>query len=228
MEKPIFENANELSKAVIRIEPDYETFVPEDFRQDPNGYFETKGKNIKPGEIKRDGAGKIEEDPTAVKELPVWRDSEGNELTVIGKRVNPNKGSVRDSGDPSYESKVIKELASAGLPSAKLVAESEQEGTFLSFTERVKGLGWYEKNIFKEKGLSEADIENLKGQAEHLMSEMQKQFEDAGISRGWKLKDMVFDIDFENIKVRSIIPTDWERTKIDSKKLEEYKNKHGK
>ena len=44
-----------------------------------------------------------------------------------------------------------------------------------------------------------------------------------GIIRKWKLKDMVLDVDFESKKVVGITPTDWERTKINSNKLEEYK-----
>lgn len=45
------------------------------------------------------------------------------------------------------------------------------------------------------------------------MEQLKKKFEEAGIIRTWKLKDMVFDIDIENKTIRSIVPTDWERTK---------------
>jgi hypothetical protein len=31
---------------------------------------------------------------------------------------------------------------------------------------------------------------------------------------------MIFDVDLENIKIRKVTPTDWERTKIDRQKLE--------
>ena len=43
---------------------------------------------------------------------------------------------------------------------------------------------------------------------------MKSLFEQSGVVRGWKLKDMVFQIDVENKKVISVVPTDWERTKI--------------
>ena len=61
------------------------------------------------------------------------------------------------------------------------------------------------------------------------MEELQSQFEEAGITRGWKLKDMVFDIDVENKRIVGMTPTDWERTKIDKERFEvvyEQKQKH--
>ena len=88
-------------------------------------------------------------------------------------------------------------------------------------------LGWYGKDAvkLKEKGYSDEDIENLKRQAETLMMELQRRFEEAGISRGWKLKDMIFDIDIKNKIINGIVPADWERTKIDVEKLEKYRRK---
>ena len=57
------------------------------------------------------------------------------------------------------------------------------------------------------------------------MIELQQHFEEAGIIRSWKLKDMIFNIDIENKRINGIVPTDWERTKIDEKKLEKYRRR---
>jgi hypothetical protein len=46
------------------------------------------------------------------------------------------------------------------------------------------------------------------------MSELKTQFDTAGVVRSWKLKDMVFEVDVENKKIASMVPTDWERTRI--------------
>jgi SpoVK/Ycf46/Vps4 family AAA+-type ATPase len=91
--------------------------------------------------------------------------------------------------------------------------------------EKVQGIGWYEKDALhlKEKGYTDEDIEALKRQAEEQMLALQARFEEAGIERGWKLKDMIFDIDIESKTIRGITPVDWERTKINKEKLEAYK-----
>lgn len=140
----------------------------------------------------------MREDPTAVKELPAWTNPNGQELRTIGKKVNIEKNKIRESGDPFYEYKVM---------------------------EKVQGIGWYGKDALglKEKGYTDEDIGNLKKQAEATMAELQQRFEKAGIVRGWKLKDMVFDIDIKNKQIIGIVPTDWERTKIDTERLEKYK-----
>jgi len=38
----------------ITVESDYDVFIPNEFRENPFGYFESEGKNIKSGEIKID------------------------------------------------------------------------------------------------------------------------------------------------------------------------------
>ncbi len=221
-----FESGIELEpKAKIEVEPGLDGFVPEEFRQNPVEYFDNKGQNIKSGEIKRDETGRVREDPTAVKELPVWTDANGQELRTIGKRVNIEKGKVRESGDPFYEYKIMETVTGVGLPAPRPVAKAEQQGMHLIVMEKVQGIGWYEKDALKlkEKGYSDEDVENLKRQAETMMTELQRRFEEAGIIRDWKLKDMIFDIEAKRIK--GIVPTDWERTKIDEGKLEEYRKK---
>jgi len=213
-ENPTFESKEVGSEAKIEVNPGFENFVPSEFRQNPLEYFEKEGQNIKSGEIKRDETGRVREDPTAVKVLPTWIDESGQELQTIGKRINIEKGEVGESSDPFYEYRIMETVTSIGLPAPHPVAKIVME--------KVQGLGWREKDALKlkEKGYSDEDIENLKRQAETMMVELQQRFEEAGIIRGWKLKDMIFDIDIENKKINKIVPVDWERTKIDAKKLE--------
>ena len=77
---PTFESKESEPKAKIEVESGLDGFVPDEFRQNPVEYFESRGQNIKSGEIKRDETGRVREDPTAVKELPVWTDAGGQEL----------------------------------------------------------------------------------------------------------------------------------------------------
>ncbi len=225
-ETPNFEsNIEKKPQAKIEIESDFEELIPEDFKNDPLGYFESRGQNIKSGEIKRDETGRVREDPTAVKELPSWLDSEGNQVQTIGKKVNIKKGKVGESGDPFYEYHIMEIVREAGLPSPRPIAKAEQDGSHLIIMEKAQGIGWHGKDTrhLKENGYTDNDIETLKQQAEEKMTALQKNFEEAGIERGWKLKDMIFDLDVENKTIRSITPVDWERTKINQEKLEAYK-----
>ncbi len=227
-ENSTFESGKESEpKAKVEVEPGFDSFVPDEFRQNPVEYFENKGENIKSGEVKRDETGRVREDPTAVKELPVWTGASGQELRTVGKRVNIEKGKVGESGNPFYEYKIMETVTRVGLPAPRPIAKVEQQGTRLIVMEKVQGIGWYGKDAMKlkEKGYTDEDIENLKTQAETMMTELQQRFEEAGIIRGWKLKDMIFDIDIENKRINGIVPTDWERTKIDAEKLEEYRRK---
>lgn len=227
-ERPIIESRPEGEpKAKVEVESGYEQFIPAEFRNDPVGYFEREGKNVKTGEIKYDETGRVREGPTSVKDLPMRHDQEGNELDTVARRVNIEKGEIGKSQDPFYEYKVLELLQELRLPAAKPVAKAEQENNHLIVMEKIPGIRWSEKDVLhlQERGYSDEDIEDLKKQAEGQMAELQSQFEEAGIIRGWKLKDMVFDIDVEGKWVRKIIPTDWERTKIDQKKVEEYRQK---
>lgn len=212
-------------KARIEIEPGYETFVPGEFAHDPLSYFEANGKNIKSGDVKHDEVGRVREDPTAVKELPMWINPQGVQLRVIGKRVNASKAMIAESNDPFYEYRIMELVKKAGLPVSSPVVKAEQGGTHLIIMEKAEGVSWYKRNTLKlkEKGYSVEDVEELKRQAEEQMNQLRIKFESAGIQRGWKLKDMIFDIDIENKKIRKITPVDWERTKIDQGKLMAYK-----
>lgn len=200
----------------VEVESEFAGFVPKEFLNDPVGYFEQEGKNIKTGEIKHSKTGTVQEDPTAVKDLPVWKNEKGLELQAVGRRVNIAKGAIAESGDPFYEYKILEQLAQMGLPAARPIAKAEQNGIHIIITERIPGLRWSERDSLnlKEKGYSDEDIAGLMAEAEQKMNELKKQFDEAGVVRGWKLKDMVFQIDIENKKIISLMPTDWERTKI--------------
>lgn len=200
----------------IEIEAGFNDFIPREFIDDPVGYFEHTGKNIKTGEKKIDETGRVREDPTAVKDLPVWKNNQGQEILTVGRRVNIIKGKVGESGDPFYEYEVLKKLARMKLHVARPVAKIEQAGIYIIITERIPGIRWSERNSLhlKEQGYSDSDIAVLIAEAEQKMSELRTEFEQAGVVRRWKLKDMVFQIDIKNKKIISIVPTDWERTKI--------------
>lgn len=200
----------------VEIEAGFAEFAPQEFLDDPAGYFEREGKNIKKGEIKYDESGAVREDPTAVKDLPIWKNTEGVEIQTVGRRVNTAKGAVGESGDPFHEYKILEKLAQMGLPAAKPIAKAEQSGTHIIVMERIPGIRWSEKDSLslKEKGYSDKDIVVLIAEAEQKMSELKAKFDEAGVTRGWKLKDMVFEVDIENKKITSMVPTDWERTAI--------------
>lgn len=211
----------------MEINPDFTDFIPEEFKKDPLAYFDGLGKNIKPGEVEHDEAGKVKEDPTAVKQFPVWRDKAGKELSVIGKKVNAEKSQIGKSGDPFYEYKIMKIVREIGLPCPEPIASIEQAGEFLILMEKIKGINWFEaKDLnLKSKGYTDEDIQNLKKEADEKMQELSRKFEEAGIFRKWKLSDMIFDIDIENKTIKGIVPVDWERTKIDQPKVEGYKRR---
>ena len=204
-------------KPETEIESNYRDFVPKEFKGDPFGYFERLGKNIKSGEIKTDEQGRVLEDPTAVKELPVWQNPQGKEISVIAKRVNREKGEVARSQNPLHECEVMRKVKELGLPVADTIGWIREGDSYLILTERIPGTLWRDKDALKlrEKGYSKEDIEQLKQQAQQQMEELAEEFKKKGIIRSWKLKDMVFDLDIEGKKIKKITPTDWERTSID-------------
>ena len=200
----------------VEVEPEFRGFIPQEFLVDPKGYFEREGKNIKTGEKKIDENGVVREDPTAVKDLPTWKNNEGIELKTVARHVDTKKGKVGESGDPFYEYKIQEQLRQLGLPAAKPIAKAEQAGDHIIVMECIPGLRWSERDSLnlKEQGYSEEDLSNLMVQTEQKMDELKTKFEQVGVVRGWKLKDMVIQIDFDHKQVLSVIPTDWERTKI--------------
>ncbi|MST04376.1 MAG: hypothetical protein EXS49_02315 [Candidatus Pacebacteria bacterium] len=182
--------------------------------------------NIKPGEIEHDHAGVVKEDPTAVKELPIWTDEAGVELAVVGKRVNTIKSQVRKSGDPFYEYKIMQLVNEIGLPAPKPIAKAEQSGSHLIVMEKALGFTYFDGGpLLMHYGYLPGEIETLKRQAGEQMAELKDRFDEAGIIRKWKLSDIIFDVDIEAKKIRKITPVDWERTKIDETKLRAYKKR---
>ena len=95
--------------------------------------------------------------------------------------------------------------------------------------ERVSGLRWVNTDIkyIEEKGYSKEDLAELEVEANVMMLSLSKRYEEMGIIRSWKLKDMIFDVDTENKKLRSLTPVDWERTKLDFKKITEARSRLG-
>ncbi len=104
----------------VDIESHFFDFVPQEFIDDPVEYFEREGRNIKTGEKKIDEQGVVREDPTAVKDLPAWKNHQGEEILTVGRRVNVSKGSVGESGDPFYEYTILEKLAQMGLPALRV------------------------------------------------------------------------------------------------------------
>lgn len=197
----------------LSIEVPYEAFVPGDFRRVPVEYFESEGVGIKRGDWRIAPDGSRYRDMTSVKDFPVWRDLDGNELRCVAKRVDAEKGEVAASGDPFYEYRVMEAVAARGLPVAKVVARAEQDGVHLIVMEKVLGLRWKEAaSIARERKLSEEAVAHLLEQAEAKMKELAARFEEAGIHRSWKLQDMIFDINWDTLQVHGMTPTDWERT----------------
>ncbi len=214
----------EKPKTKLSIEPGL--VVPDAFRESPWQYFEEHGLNIKPGETEHKEDGRIKEDPAAVKCLPVWHDQEGNPIRVIAKKINPVKAEAGRTGNPWHETDVMMRVAEAGLPVAKLLAITEDEGQYLFFTERVPGFTVYDTAMLDEKfgahGYTKEDVEELKEQVKTEMESLKAKLEAEGIVREkWKIQDMIFEIDFEARRVTKVTPVDWERTKLLPKTKEE-------
>ena len=205
----------------VNAESDFQDFIPEEFLANPLEYFEKYGRNIKSGEILYDSEGKVKEDPTAVKDLPVWRNQRNEELHTVGKKVNLTKGKVGESGDPFYEYTIMEIAKEFGLPAPIPVAKITHNNEHLVIMKKIEGIRWTDDGMkpIRDSNLTAEDKQNLIAQAEALMFDLQQKYEGIGLHRNWKLKDMVFNVDIPNRKVISVIPTDWERTKIDTKKL---------
>ncbi len=212
----LFENPT--APLEFHIEKGKEEVLPEAFKADPFGYFEREGKNIKPGEIKYKEDGSVSDDPTAVKELPVWHDTSGKKIEVVGKKVNLEKSMIHKSGNPAYEYDLIKHIRSKGLSSATPIAFVSRGNEHLVLTERIKGYPWNSKTklILEGKGYTVEDMAQLEASADELMKKLKADFEKAGIIRkAWELKDMVIEIDPETRKAIKVTPTDWEKTRYE-------------
>lgn len=201
------------SSCEVKFEGEYEVLVPEEFKRNPFLYFESYGTPVKKGEIKRDEHGRVREDPTAVRYFPEWKNGEGS-LSIIAKKVNNKKGMLAETGEPLYEYNLLEYMRSLNLPVPKPVGYAEGEQGAIFLMERVEGLPWSELQRLQEMGWTHNDLEALLGEAKERMEELAKRFEQHNIKRSWKLKDMVFQIDQENRRLKGLVPTDFERTRI--------------
>jgi hypothetical protein len=182
--------------------------APESFMEDPFGYFEREGINIKPGKKKFDRKEKLIDDPDAVKMFP-WT----NDLKVVGKMIDTDKGMIKETGDPFYEMMIIDAVRAAGLPATEVIGTVEQDGKYMMITEWIRGsMNWYDMKSLEKMGYSPRDMKRMFNEARKIMDQMSFRFRKAGFIRGWKLNDMIFII--KNKAVIDIVPTDWERTKI--------------
>ncbi len=204
----------------IETNPSFADFLPEEFTSDPLAYFREKGVNIKSGETTYDANGVIDEDPHAVKDLPAWTNAAGETLFTVAKKVNTEKAQIQKQADPFYEYRVMEILQKIGLPAPRPIAKIEQSGVYLIIMERVAGIRWVNNDIrfLKDKGYTAEDLARLEAEANEMMLALSARYEAAGIIRKWKLRDMVFDIDIDQKKLRSMTPVDWERTKLDMDK----------
>lgn len=202
---------------LIEISPEYEGYIPKEFLENPLKYFEEHGENIKSGEVKIDEGGIIRDDPTATRFLPRWENDDGETLEVVAKRVNPIKGVVGEIGDSLHEYKVMQMIAELGLPTAKPVGYVEHGKDTLILTERINGFRWSgeeKERLVRDYGFTEEEIGELISQAQVEMERLRGEFQQRGIKRGWKLADMVFQIDTKKKTLLGIVPVDWERTRI--------------
>ncbi|MFZ2521865.1 MAG: hypothetical protein WAX44_02680 [Minisyncoccia bacterium] len=227
-----YENPNQSENvpvSEIEIEKDFDAFVPEGFRADPFGYFEAKGRNIKSGEIQYDEQGGVKEDPTATKDLPIWKNEQGEELHTVGKKVNTIKSQVGKSGDPFYEYSIMEIAREFDLPAPVPIAKVKRDNEHLVVMKKIEGIRWTDEGMkpITESDLTDTDKQDLLTQAQQMMDDLQKQYERIGLSRNWKLKDMIFDVDIPGRKVLKVTPTDWERTKIDIVKLVKARKERG-
>ncbi|HRY31054.1 MAG TPA: hypothetical protein P5328_01555 [Candidatus Paceibacterota bacterium] len=216
----------EKKQSKIETSERYKDFIPEDFSDDPIKYFEEKGVQIKEGNVEIDGAGRVREDPTAVVDFPVWVNGAGEQIQVVAKRVNIEKGQISKSRDPFYEYKVMQIVRKLNLLAPEPIAKVESEEGHVIVMERVKGYRLVGKDLeYLKQRLSDEEINNLRQQVESKVAELKSVFLEHGLERKFKLADMIVDIDFENPdgpQITKITLVDWEKTKIDEGKLGEF------
>lgn len=215
------------NKTRVHIENQYEDFLPDDFRNDPQKYIEEHGENIKSGEIKYHDDGSVREDPTASKFLPEWQNKRGEIIQSVSKKVNLEKVRTRTEAmgekfeDPLLEYKMMSLCQILDLPSAKPIGLVRQGSELYTLMERLKGYTWTkrDKEALSRLGLMTDDEDLIKRQIEEQMSALKERYETFGIYRKWKHKDMVFSLDIESKTVTGIVPVDWEGSYLDREKL---------
>ncbi len=218
---------NQENKPELYIESQYNDFLPEDFRDNPQRYIEERGENIKSGEIKYRANGSVREDPTASKFLPEWRNNQGETIQPVSKKVNLEKVRTRTEAgvekfeDPLLEYKMMSLCQILDLPSAKPIGFVEQGDNSFTLMERVRGYTWTkrDKEVLGKLGLTTEDEGPIQRQIEEHMSAFKEKLEEFGIYRKWKHKDMVFGLDVGLKTVTGIVPVDWEGSHLDKEKL---------
>lgn len=218
---------NQESKDELHISSQYDDFLPEDFRDNPQRYIKERGENIKSGEIKYHEDGNVREDPTASKFLPEWQNNRGEVIQPISKKVNLEKVRTRIEAegekfeDPLLEYRMMLLCQILDLPSAKPIGFVKQGNGLYTLMERVRGYTWTkrDKEVLGKLGFTTNDQESIQRQIEEQMDELKEKFEEFGIYRKWKHKDMVFNLDVENKIVTNIVPVDWERSHLDIGKM---------
>jgi hypothetical protein len=132
----------------VEMEPEFIGYAPAEFLKAPVEYFEREGKNIKSGEIKYDDNGRVREDPSAVKDLPAWKNQEGKEIQVVSRRINVTKGKVGESGDPFYEYKILEKWPLWGCrPPSRLPRPNRMVPIFSSWSVSLVSVGRRKKTL---------------------------------------------------------------------------------
>ncbi|MFC1640653.1 hypothetical protein ACFL2D_01240 [Patescibacteria group bacterium] len=206
-------------KARVKAEKEYARFLPGEFEQDPFGYFEEVGVNVKENS-KQDFSEKHLASLEKVKDFPNWVDEAGNEIEVVGKKIRVDKSEVGKSGDPFYEYRVIKMVRELGLPGPVPIAKAAKGEDHLIVMERLQGYRTMspDRERLRQESVTDEDYDDLVKQIMEKLEEMKQRYAEAGIVRAWKPKDMIYDIDTKKKKIVGVTPTDWERTHIDMDK----------
>lgn len=203
-------------KIDLEIETGFENFVPLEFKQDPFGYFERTGKEIRKDE-------KVE-----VRNMPVWHNEKGEKLKTVAKNIitsSDKKGSAKDS---LFEYKIIRLAHSLGLPAPNAVTKAENKDKHLMVVEEPSGFRWKDREeFFREYNLNDEEVKDIKKQAGEEIKNLREIFKNAGIAKDWKMEDLVFDVDFNNRKINNVTPLNFEKSKINWDRFMSYQIKGG-
>ncbi|MFN0313735.1 MAG: hypothetical protein ACKVQA_01680 [Burkholderiales bacterium] len=200
----------------MEVDKTIEPFLPADFAADPMKYFEEQGAIIRTGEITYKKHGWFKCDPASVRDFPVWRNSAGGELHVVGKRVNPLKSDVWRARNPFYEFLVMELVLALGFKTSRPYARIAQRGVYYIIAEKVEGFRWVRS---QDSGIEEADLVRLRAEAETVMLQLAASMDGAGVRIPWHSKDMILIFEPNTLTVKEVVPIDWERLELDFEKL---------
>jgi hypothetical protein len=203
----------EIPEGTLEVESSIAPFLPPAFVADPMRYFDEYGKRVRRGTVVTyNAAGRVDDDPNAVRDFPEWSDPGGQELRVVCKRVNPTKSMVRRSGNPFYEYRIMQLVRELGFVTARPLARLTQRDSYFFLTERVEGFRWVER---RKSGFDDAACDGIRAEAEALIAPLEAAFLEIGIRRPWHVKDLIMTLDPDAQTVRAVIPIDWEETRLD-------------